>query len=215
MKCSVIIDAVVDAIQDESFERADILAYINKAVDEIAAQYALPELTVFGNINVEGGKFLVALPDNYLSNLFHAVNLTTGKEVDVMSELANFLLKFKALDKSDNVTHVCVHGRKLYYQGIPTSTQVIRAFYTSRPEPFKENSEIEYIPAQLQRDLLFNYACAECFNLIEDGIDGTKVNQNKYLGFYTAALAKLSNFIEPRQATPDFIPGDEEHERDI
>lgn len=201
-----IIALVKDAIEDESFTNDKILSYVNKGVGRVAAALPLPMLTVEGVITCKGNSRVVTLPDAYYSNLFWAYNSTKAQKVEITQPLTNFLMRHPGLDSKGDVCEICVQGRKLYYQGIPASDQLLSVFYTSRPEELSAGDSIEVIEEVYQADLLVSYAAAECYKLIENGIEGTKVNYNKWIADYTLAIKEYGDFIGLAQETPDFVP---------
>jgi hypothetical protein len=45
--------------------------------------------------------------------------------------------------------------------------------------------------------LFFNYACAQAFDFIEDGVEGEKVNTTYHSNIAAVALNELNGFIGP------------------
>ena len=206
MTVAEIIALVKDAIEDESFDDDKILGYVNKGVGRVAAALPLPLLTYESVVTCKANTRRVALPDTYYSNLFHAYNVTKSSSVRIVRPFSTFLSRFPGLTIDGDVSCACVHGRELHYQGAPSSDQVLRVYYTARPEPLSSSDNVECIDEVYQADLLVSYAAAECYKLIENGIEGTKVNYNKWMADYTLALNEYSLSIGPAEDNPDFIP---------
>jgi hypothetical protein len=113
------------------------------------------------------------------------------------------------LDHSGPVSEVTIRGGDLYYQGIPGVPTELTLFYYRKPtllvdyDPSGEDGEAgdladdipDGIPEPFQKGLLVNYACKEIFDEIEDGMDGEKLNTQRYEAKYQAALAKLCKSI--------------------
>lgn len=210
MKVATLIEDVLDAIEDDSFSNARILSYIEKACSEVAAKFSLPDLLVESELVVGPGIRTIAMPDNYMKGLFHAV-VVLPRTADIVIEksFARLVELTNGFTKSAGRSSLCTVSTRLHlspdFLDFPDGS-TIRLFYYSKPPAILENSFISFIPEEAQYDLLFNSACASCYNLIETGIDSPKINHNKYLGFYTAALEKLAAIVGLPEETPDFIP---------
>lgn len=219
MKASFIVESVKDAIEDASFSNEKILSYIQKACDIIAARLAIPELIADFDLVVPQGSRRVALPDDYMKGLFQAyVVAPTFCDVRVepsYSRLIEITHGFTRLAARHTVSAVSntLHLSPNFSDFVVDYT--IRLFYYSTPPTLKESSSILFIPEQFQFNLLFNAACADCYNLIETGIDSPKINHNKYLGFFSAALDEFAAFIGPQETSPDFIPAPVPHREEL
>lgn len=209
MQVANIIALIKDAIEDESFSDETLLAYVNKGIGRVAAALPLPMLLVEGSVTCKANARRVTLPDDYYSNLFHAFNVTKKSKVRIMRPFANFLLRYPGLDIGGDVVDVCVQGKTLHYQGAPSADQLLLVFYHRRPDEVSAGDDIDFIEETYQSDLLVSYAAAECYKLIENGIEGTKVNYNKWIADYTLALNEYGNFIGAPEEKPDFIPDGE------
>jgi len=209
MNTNEIIEKVVDAIEDDSFSPERILGFVNKGMGRVAAALPLPDLVGPHILEAESGGEFIALPEDYHSNLFWARNLTTDAHVEVVRPLTNFLRRFPSVIH-ESVRWVCPHGSKLYFAGsvFNTSPQQIRVFYSSRPEELFLGDDIPYIDPSFHEDLLVNFATAECYNLIETGIEGVKVNFNKFMGLYTLAIEDYKGMLGLKEENPDFVQDD-------
>jgi len=212
MTTKEIIALVIENIQDESYTEDDILSYINKGCGEIAAVIPLPNLSKFGNVTCLAGKNSVDLPKDFFRHVMHAINTTASKEAVVLHSVADLFSKFPTMDLSGSVLTVAVHGNVLYYQGIPASDEVLSLFYTYAPKTLGKADTPTFLPTHLHYDLLYNYACSEAWNLIEDGIDGTKVNANKFASRFQLATIKLEEFVGVPPRKPNFIVSDDDVE---
>ena len=209
MQVAEIIALIKDAIEDESFSDGTLLAYVNKGIGRVAAALPLPMLLTEAHITCKANSRRVTLPSDYYSNLFHAYNVTSSAKVRIMRPFSNFLMRFPSLDLSSDVTHVCTQANVLHYQGSPSSDQTLLVFYNRRPDAVSAGDDIDIIEEVYQADLLVSFAAAECYKLIENGIEGTKVNYNKWIADYTLALNEYGLFVGSPEEKPDFIPDDE------
>jgi hypothetical protein len=196
MSIDTLVEAVVLAINDTSFE--DVVEdYINLGRGEIAGLVDLPALLTVATVATTATANTVALPATYSRNLFWVSNATgrIGKPGRGYYDLMGYLSR-NPIAQTGPIFDVCVQGNSILYQGAAVDTLTLR-FYA---EPTSE--EPDELPTHLQKPLLFNYACKEIFNLIEDGIEGAKVNTNKYERDFNMALGKLAAWaegIKPRE----------------
>lgn len=198
---------VVDAVQDGSFTEEFILGAFNKCLGELASVYTLPDLIANEVVVCEAGATSTSMPVTYLKNLHFAANLTKKCRVSIIDALTTFLDRFPFQDEEAPVDTVCAQGAILYFQGVPTEAETLRLFFVRKPVLMEEDEdEPDGLPGFLHEDLLVNYACAECFNLIEEGIDGAKIQFNKYISLYQQAQIKLESFLGVPPEAPDFVP---------
>ncbi len=201
---------VVEAVQDESFSEEFILGAMNKCLGELASVYTLPDLITSETVTCPGGGISVPMPTTYLKNLHFAANITKSCRVSILDALTTFLDRFPFQDEEPPVDTVCVQGATLYFQGVPTEAETLRLYFVRKPVLMEEDEdEPDGLPGFLHEDLLVNYACAECFNLIEEGIDGAKIQFNKYISLYQQAQIKLEQFLGTPPEAPDFVPESE------
>ena len=212
MNTSEIIDKVVDAIEDASFTRERILGFVNKGIGRVAAALPVPDLAASAILDLVSGQPHIILPENYHSHLFWAHNLSTDRPIEIVSPFTNFLRRFPSATRNDDVRVICAHGKKLFYQGnvfgAPGDTTLISVFYHHRPEQLEDGDDIEFLEESFVEDLLVNFAAAECYNLIETGIEGVKVNFNKFMSLYTLAVEDYRAFIGLPEENPDFVQQD-------
>lgn len=197
-------------IQDPGYDPdADLIPLINQGLGEIATMIALPGLTTVSTIDCGEGPS-VDLPEDFHANLDHVYNQTTDSRVRVVKAFTDFIKRFPGLNGEGSVTHVCEHGSKLYFQDAPgtSSPETVLITYTTRPTLFDRSegvTSIDYIPHEMQVQLLVNYAAKEVFDEIEDGIEGNKVNWNTHNKLYNEAFARLQAFLGVQPGTPTYI----------
>lgn len=209
MEVGEMIEKVAEAVQDDSFDSEFYLDQLNKCLGELAAVYQLPNLITTGTVDCVSDSYVIDLPDDYLKGFDSAYNMTKDSLVTVRFDLPTFLKRFPSLDNVSPVTDVCPVGNKLYYQGIPSDGMIetIRFFYTRKATSLERDGDVPIeVPDHLHYDLFVNYACAGAFNLIEEGIDGAKINFNKYTSLYQQAQVRLEKFLGIPQGSPEFIP---------
>jgi hypothetical protein len=207
---SDLVDYVADAIQDPSYLDATILKYINRGLKQIAGglfitypdrtqvfSSPLPNLLTSSTVATSTTLPYVSLPDDFGRNLIAVISAATGIYVCIEDSYAAFLSMYPSLNQSSSVTSVAVRGSRLYYQGIPTVSDTLTLHYYSVPDELEGASDVpDCLPSHLQEELLVNYAAMKIFDLIEDGIDGAKVNTQSYTAKFMSAMLNLEMSIE-------------------
>jgi len=149
-------------------DTTDLLEEANLALQQLAAGVMLetgeisPPLSNLIQIDTVETTSLtwVALPSNYQRHVFSisdsAGNLISGDYVSFSKFLKQ--VSSRTLTEAGSVYRCCVVGSKLYYQGIPASTETLTLIYHRKPATLTGlSSSIEGIPEHLQIRLLRNY----------------------------------------------------------
>lgn len=202
-------------IQDSSFSDEDILAYLNQGQKEIAAGPVLsdgsrlaPLSDLFTNdtVSTATDSSNVSLPSDFCREVRAIVSKEGGEQPKIVRSFERFLKRYPLLDETGtDVRRVCVVGKKLYYQPIPTSSIDLVVYYYRLPTDMSiadgaEQTEPDGLPDHLCDPLLVNYAAREIFKII-DGDDGMLAGTiNKHDAAYQKALHDLSRFVGPMQA---------------
>ena len=192
---------VTSIVQDTEFTNTIIMGYLNRGVQEIAAGIPsafvdfltppLPNLFSIDTVDTSTALAYVSMPTTYQRGLRLAVN-EAGVEIDISNSWINFSETYPLLNNSGNIYEVAEQGGKLYYQGIPTTSEEISIHFYRLPVDMTASSDTpDGIPSHLQVPLLTNYACKEIYNLIEDGLEGQQVNTAKHNALFYAALKTL------------------------
>lgn len=206
MRAEEIIKVVSEEIQDDSFTDTVILGYINACAGQLASVYEIPGLLYTKDIVVDANSgHTVQAPGDFLRSIFHAANVTTKEEIEVFSEFADFVHAYPLFDEKCPITSLSWFGSQFYFQGVPTKSETIRVMYYGAPSQIVKTSEPNFVPKHLHSDLFVNYCCAEAYNSIEDGVDGTKVNHNKFTSRFQLACVKLEGWIGTPTARPYFV----------
>lgn len=206
-------------IQDDYYTSADILALLNQGQREVAGGVTydlrlpptppLPDLLTQANVSASASTAYVALPSDFHRNLFHVVDSDDWiKEIN--HSWIDFLKSYPGLDESGTVAQVCVRGNRLYFQ--PRQNTTLTIHYNRRPTDMSaSDDEPDGIPWHLQERVLVSYVCRELFDEIEDGIEGQKVNFQKWNATFEASMAELYRYLGPPDGEPDFTDDDEDY----
>jgi hypothetical protein len=189
---------VRDPSRTEDISFADI---INQGVAEIAGGMQsslgswitppLPELLTIGIVATATDSAYVSMPDDFQRTLQFAVK-ASGQEVGISNSFIEFAETYPLLNKSGIISEVIEHGGNIYYQGIPTVSEVLTVHYHRMPVAMVRDSDVpDGIPLHLQIPLLVNYAAWKAHEFIEDGMEGETPNTQKFMTFFMAALRTL------------------------
>ena len=211
MTGEALVERVQKRIDDNSFDEEAILEYLNEGLFDVAALIEIPDLAELGTVETVTDDDNVALPDDYMRKVTRVESVTN--EVNITEPGRSYeYLKFRrrhplAADGSQ-VTDVAVRANRLFYYPTPEAVETLQVAYLKNPDDITFGVGPSVIPAHLQANLLVSYAAAQIFNLIEDGIEGAKINTDKQEQKYQMALVALDNFIGPKDSEPVFVADD-------
>lgn len=205
-----LISRATEIVQDDAV--ADFIgSFINQGVYEIAGGMQsslldvitppLPELFAIETINTELDVAYVDMPSTFHRGL-QLVASSTGSEIDIAHSLITFTETYPLLDRVGSISEVVEHGNKLYYQGIPTTSETLTLHFYRKPVTMVDDDDTpDGIPEHLQTVLLTNFAAWKAFEFIEDGLEGETPNTQKYMGMFFNAMKTLELSI------PDYTRG--------
>jgi len=143
---AALIDGVKEVVQDNAFSSARILQYLNQGQRQIAGgifiQYPdrtqlisspLPELETDDDLTTSITLPYIDMPSDFGRNLVALVSATNELRIEVLGSLTELLNYYPELDNTNRVTLAAVRGKRLYYQGMPSSSETLTAFYYRNP----------------------------------------------------------------------------------
>lgn len=199
-------DKVIRKIQDGSYTWVDVVDEFNSCLEYLSGKYNLLELEHTEDITT-GTLNHVPLPTSFQKNLWHCRSITHNRPIGIDDTIINLFRRYSVLDLTGNVRHVAVKGRHLYYQRIPSTAETLRLIFYRYPERLRTRQDKPTcLPPHLVEPLLVNYACKEIFSEIEDGIEGTQVNTQRYTERFNKAEAELLMFVGPDRIAPIDFP---------
>jgi hypothetical protein len=221
---SQLTSAIHSVVQDDDY-LAEYTDRINDAVNSIAGGIRmpsgetsppLPDLYTSATIATTTNAY-ADLPSDYQRNLFYVVDSSGDRILPPDGgNYYSFMLFLNRCSKKDLseaglVTRVCVRGRKLYYQGIPTDSVDLTAMFYKTPTPVvSENDEPDGIPSHLQMRLVKHYVCKEILGEgIEDGDDSKGTGCKYHTAKFYEAMTDLIDFIGI-DAEPEYYGGDDD-----
>jgi hypothetical protein len=206
---SQLTSAIESVTQDDSYY--DLTDRINDAVSNIAGGIRMPNggtspplPDLYTSVAIPTTVNAYAdLPADYQRGVFYVVDSrgdrilpTDGGGYYGFMLFLNQCYK-KDLTETGQVTRVCVKGRKIYYQGIPSTPVNLTVSYFKTPDTLvSENDTPEGIPDHLQNRLIKHYVCKEIFGEgLEDGAEARGVGTNYHTSKFFEAMTDLVDFI--------------------
>lgn len=204
MIATQLIEQVVSVIQDTSFNEDAILAKLNQGMLETASLVSLPDLAVTDTVNTLTDANYVSLPQEYQRDIYMVVSLLDERRVDVPGHLYDYMgwkRKHPVISLgAAAVLSVAVRGRRLYYYPTPSEAETLQLDFYRFPVDMDAAGSPDGLPVEFHAQVLTNYACAEIFTLIEDGIEGPKVNTDHHRNLYMGALSSLAHSLKDQSA---------------
>ena len=213
--------AIQSVIQDDSY--TDLTDRINDAINNISGGIrmpngetspTLPGLFTMAVLQTTANAY-VDLPSDYQRGVFYVVD-SRGDRINPPSGggYYSFMLFLnqsckKDLTEAGPATRVCVKGRKLYYQGIPsTPADLTVSFFKTSTILVNASDEPEGIPSHLQIKLIKHWVCKEIFGEgLEDGAETRGVGTKYHTVKFYEAMTDLIDFVGI-DAEPEHYGGD-------
>lgn len=222
MNTTELVTRVKEVVKDGSFSDAEILGHLNRCLQDVAYETCLPGLDETDDLSLAVGDDSVALPDDFSHDLWHIEPLTKTTRINIHASLKSLQRIYDDADKGGAITDAAQDGVILHVRPIPTQAQDVRVHYYRAPEalvladaeaiPAVVANSPEGIPSNLHDALFVSYAAWQIYSIIEDGIDGAKVNTNYWQSQYAGALKKLQDLPAVKNA-PRFRPYIKRHPR--
>ena len=198
-------DEVAVILQDTSTSfAARIENALNEALFDVAEECisigGIPELKAIGTFTTVVDQAWCNLPSGFNGKLLFVGNDSTSLAV-ADGGVKQLMEDAPLLDAIGPVHTVALEGIILYYQGIPSEATSYPILYQINPTLWALDADVvpSWVPVHLQRLLFVHKAAAILWNMIEDGINGDKVNTNANLGLYGKYLQQFKEFITRRR----------------
>ena len=200
-------DKVLRKIDDGSYSWQEVVDEFNRCLEHIAGKFDLYDLEHTQDVATDAGINRIAMPANYMKKLMMCRSITHNRPIAIKNTVTNLFRAYSVLDQSGSVREVAVKGRELYYQRVPGSAETLRlVFYRYPTRLYKREDKPSCLPPHLIEPLLVNYACKEIFSEIEDGIEGSQVNTDRYTKKFVEAELELQTFLGPERREPVEFP---------
>jgi len=105
------------------------------------------------------------------------------------------------LDEVGDIEYIVCEGNILYYNPIPSvATTIICIGYHLPNELINDTDTPTFIPSYLHREVIVNKVLVSAYNMIEDGMDGEKVNTKIFMQLAEMGLYKMQAYVSKRRA---------------
>lgn len=197
MNLDSVISRVERAVDDASFGRGDIRGYINDGLEAVAGALPLPSLEKTAVVETVADQNWLELPSDFYMHLRYVQSEKTNRRVQMYPDIAR-LYERTPVTEGGLVRRCTAVGGRLYYSPTPASPEELKIVYHARPERYTASGTVtDYIPAHIGPALLEAYACKEIWDLIEDGVDGAKINTDRWEQKHAQRLEALMLFLGP------------------
>jgi len=187
--------AVAYALQDESFDTGWIDDGLEEALVFVSSIFPLPYLTTSSTVTFAADEDSHAMPTDYAWNVISAHNTTDDLPVTVWPSLRNLLDEFGyTTSKYINLQNIAVEDKTMWAPFQVKSEQIIKVWYTKDADTLAVDADCSCIPSHLHKEILVNRVVEAAYELIEDGIDGKKVNWEFNRAQFALGLAMLRDF---------------------
>ena len=196
------------ALQDASFEDEQIDAKINAGIVDASWYQLLSELESTGEFTTEPTANEVDIPADwgFQRNLYHADAEDKG-DIKVFTQIGLLKKRVPSIDTeviAGDIVYLTTRKGKVVYSPSPKVATVVKCGFYINPTPLAaDNESPTCIPTPLHNDILESFALWKFFAIIEDGIEGYKVNTNYYKKEYKEALERIDDYIDEGQSTTD------------
>ena len=198
-----LIETVERKVDDESYTPEVITEVINEGLGVISGKVKLPSLDQTSEVTALSTAISVPVPDDYQRGLYRCKIKASGRDVTICNSLGQMIRKTGGLEGTGDITHVAVVGRKLYYQGKPSTDVVLVISYYRKPTPLAlEGDKPDCLPEHYQKRLLVAYALGEIYEEIEDGLEGGTPNTTKQQGKFWALVGELEKETKEGVSNP-------------
>lgn len=200
-------DEVLDKVQDGSFSHDDVLRYFNNCIVELAGEFLLEDLERWEDLHTTAGVNHTKLPASFMRNLRFVHSVTHNRKIRIQGSVIQMFRWYENQDRAGPIRMCAVKGRELYYQLVPSTSEQLRLNFYAFPDRLRtRDDKPTCLPEHLVEPLLVSYACWKIFGKIEDALEGSKPNADRFKTEYLEAKAQLVAFLGPEEREPQEFP---------
>jgi len=187
-------DEVEVIVKDDSM--FDLIpSVINDIYLEVVNEAKVPSLKTPMSVATVVGQSWVSLPSGVFGSLLFAGN-TDGGRFTVVGSLEALMEEEPGLSEEGDLTKVAKEGSVLWYMQRPaTATNFVVLMLKNPPALVQDAAVPIHIPDYLHRRCLVYGAAAAVWTVMEDGVDGEKVNTINYSSKFQAGKDMLGSWV--------------------
>jgi hypothetical protein len=198
MQFSEMVQEVKNIIQDSSFDDS-VPGYVNEAFLQASGRINIPDLKRIGvttTITDQMYVSLAGLPDGFGGRLSKILN-NDIQRYRCLEDLMSFILTNERLiDEVGTVEAVALEGKTLWYFPTPAVETDMSCILYSNPKLLEDDEDIPLaFPEQCHRNIGVHGAAFVAYGIIEDGIEGDKVNTNYHFTMFEKGIQTLMEWI--------------------
>lgn len=173
-------DEVQLIINDSTFTNTIVDGYINAVYQKVVGECLLPDLKSVDAVDTELGQAYTSMTavSGGFSGVLSRVYNSEGVTLEIYPKLELLMdVSGNLTDEGDSVEAVALEGSTLWYYPIPTTAETLTVIYYKNPTDLSADGDTpSYIPDFLHYAILVNGTLEMCYDVIEEGIDGVKLN---------------------------------------
>lgn len=196
MQLSEIREEVQLIVNDATFTDEIVDGYINDVYLSVVAECLIPELKGVDTVSTVLGQAYTSLTGvtGGFSGLLSRVYCPVNYNITILSTLESLMDLAGNLTDTGDILYVALEGTVLWYYRIPEVVTVLTLIYYKNPELLSSDSdEPTALPEFTHRKILVNGAASLCFDTVEGGVEGLKVNTR------SRELSKLEGVVKLRE----------------
>ena len=198
MLFSEMVQEVKNIIQDPSFDLS-VPGYVNEAFLQASGRVNIPDLKRIGvatTITEQMFTSLAGVQDGFSGRLSKVLDNKILRFKRVEDLMTWVLSRSRLIEEVGPVEAVVLEGKTLWYFPTPATEQSIPCVLFSNPILLEDvDASPDFVPEICHRNIGVHGAAFLAYGLIEDGIEGDKVNTNYHFTMFEKGIAQLQEWI--------------------
>lgn len=191
-------DEVLRLLQEPSVTEQDALGLLSRGAEAVSGTVLLPELEAEAVVQTVPGYGRALLPPDYQRNLFMATD-SQGRGLVIWNG-RDQLMRYTS-SAGVSVCAVCATPPHLLYLPVLSGPEDLTIHYHRRPDAIASDSEVSFLPADFAR-LLVHFACWQGFAMIEQGLEGQKIDTNYHKAEFMGGVESLRLYLREGVSMP-------------
>lgn len=198
MLFSEMVQEVINIVQDSSFDDL-IPGYVNESFLQASGRVNVPDLKRVGMATTVAGQMYVSLAgisSGFGGRLSKFINNELARFNNVEDLTSRIVSEGRVLDEEGAVEYVALEGRTLWYFPTPATPESLQCILFSNPTLLEDDNDTpDAFPETCHRNIGIHGAAYLAYLIIEDGIEGDKVNTNFHYTMFEKGIQQLVEWI--------------------